>query len=159
MEIINNKGKILGIINIIDLIVLIMVVLMGFIFYKYVIMLNWEKYDFGELAYENVERIITIEMLISQDNTTIIKSIVPGAKEIYRKQIIGVIIDKQLIELRSDETNLTTLVVKIQSNLTKVDNDLYYGINNPPGQIVKVGNKFIFNSEKIKLEGKVIEIE
>ncbi len=157
MELITSKGKILGIINIIDLIILIMLVLMGVIFYKYFIMLDWEKYDFGELAYETVERTIIIEANINDQN--ILNVIVPGTKEVYRKQIIGIITEKQIILLTTNNINQSNIFVKIKSNLTKVDNDLYYNSNSPSQQLVKLNNDFIFNSEKIKIEGKIINIE
>ncbi len=151
MEIINENGKILGLINLFDLFVLILLVLLAFTSYRYIIQKQWPNIPEPEHPkndFSFINRIITLQL---SETNEILENILKTGFNYTFSDNTSLIITNKSREI-TEYTNITFL--KISANMKKINENLY--LNN---EFVKINFLLSINTEKITINGNVNNIE
>lgn len=151
MKIINEKGKLFGIINIIDLIVIIVVVLL--------IGGGVKRVKNSEIEVEEKvegvkkEALITFEVGKLKDN--VVDEIVVGDL-LYNNEketTFGKIVDKK-VEEQEDKPDLYKVVISIESKVEDTPKAIIIGDSE-----TRVGSELVLKNKRVKVAGTVISME
>ncbi|MBI2564612.1 DUF4330 family protein [Candidatus Woesearchaeota archaeon] len=158
MHLIDDKGKIFGAINVIDLTVLLFVILSGLTFYKYIILQDWpvilnqtlEKFSPQQKIQEPVvKKKIT---LLVEDQPEFIKDAVKPGLKIYRDNSVAALVESVKIIANKNKYDL---VINLLATLEKNQNNLI--LKNDA--IVKINKELKLNTELLDLTGIVVDIK
>lgn len=151
MKIINEKGKLFGIINIIDLIVIIVVVLLIGGGVKRV--KNCEIEVEEKVEGVKKEALITFEVGKLKEN--VVDEIVVGDL-LYNNEkgtTFGKITDKK-VEEQEDKPGLYKVVISIESKVEDTPKAIIIGDSE-----TRVGSELVLKNKRVKLAGTVIRME
>ncbi|MBW4827698.1 MAG: DUF4330 domain-containing protein [Clostridiaceae bacterium] len=151
MKIINEKGKLFGIINIIDLIVIIVVVLLIGGGIKRVKNSEIEV----EEKVEGVKKEALITFEVEKLKKNVVDEIVIGDL-LYNNEketTFGKIVDKK-VEEQEDKPDLYKVVISIESKVEDTPKAIIIGDSE-----TRVGSELVLKNKRVKIAGTVINVE
>lgn len=154
MQIIDDKGKILGKFNIIDLIILMFMILIFITGYKYLYLENYpenllDKLNIAEKPiWINVTTINIIPKLIFEN---MFEGDFMRNEDVLKNEVIGKIISIDAVEKNNKETISKT---KFSLLVNKKPNSFLYNRKR-----LILWDDFVFDTEKYSITGKIIKIE
>lgn len=151
MKIINEKGKLFGIINIIDLIVIIVVVLLIGGGVKRVKNSEIEV----EEKVEGVKKEALITFEVEKLKKNVVDEIVIGDL-LYNNEketTFGKIVDKK-VEEQEDKLDLYKVVISIESKVEDTPKAIIIGDSE-----TRVGSELVLKNKRVKIAGTVINME
>lgn len=151
MKIINEKGKLFGIINIIDLIVIIVIVLL--------IGGGVKRVKNSEIEVEEKVEGVKKEALITFEVEKLKKNVVDEiaiGDLLYNNEketTFGKIVDKK-VEEQEDKPDLYKVVISIESKVEDTPKAIIIGDSE-----TRVGSELVLKNKRVKIAGTVINME